>query len=354
MYSEDSQDILNRMLENVPSDIDIAEGSFLYDSLSPIAQEFAQSRILLDEVLNSVFAKTASENGYSSELEQRCDEFGIIRKDGTKATTQVTFTGTDNIVIPLGTIVQTTGGLQYSTLSEVTTSGGIANINVSAINIGNQYNIPSNTITELTVQLTGITGVNNSNPTTGGTEIESDTDLYTRLILKVQNPTTSGNVANYIMWALSVEGISQVKVIPTWAGPGTVKVILLDSNKRAPAQGIIDSVISYIEENRPIGAVVTVMGAIEVPININATLTLAVESSLEDAKLLIEMQLAEYFKTLAFNDPIVRYTQIANVILDTANVLDYSNFTVNTGTANIQIASGSVAILGSVVVTLAT
>lgn len=354
MFNENSQSILNRMLGNVPSDIDITEGSFIYDSLSPMAQEFSQSKILLDEVLNRVFAKTASENGYSLELEQRCLEFGITRKNGTKSTTQVTFTGTDNIVVPLGTIVQTSGGLQYATLSEVTTSVGVANVNVSAVSIGNQYNIPSNTITELTVQMTGITGVNNINPTVGGTEIESDIDLYARLILKVQNPTTSGNVANYIMWALAVEGVSQVKVIPTWNGAGTVKVILLDSNKRAPAQNIINSVISYIEENRPIGAIVTVMGATEVPININATLTLAVESSLEDAKLLIKMQLAEYFKILAFNDPIVRYTQIANVILDTANVLDYSNFTVNTGTANIQIASGSVAILGSVVVTLAT
>lgn len=353
MYSEDSKDILNRMLNNVPSDVDISEGSFIYDSLAPASEELAQSKMQLDEILKRVFARYASENGYADELEQRCNEFGIYRKDGTKSTAQVTFTGTDNIVIPVGTIVQTIGGLQYVTLFEATTVSGSADINVEATDIGNKYNIPSDTITELTMQIVGITGVNNSNPTVGGTEMETDADLYARLILKVQNPTSSGNVANYIMWALAVEGVSQVKVIPTWAGAGTVKVILLDSNKRAPAQSIIDSVIAYIEENRPIGATVTVMGAVEVPININATLTLAVSSTVEDAKLLIEMQLAEYFKTLAFIDPIVRYTQIANVILDTANVLDYSNFTVNGGSANIQIDSGSVAILGSVVVTVA-
>ncbi len=353
MFNEDSENILNRMLGNVPSDIDITEGSFIYDTLSPISLELAQSKILLDEVLSRVFAKTASENGYSTELEQRCNEFGITRKDGTKATTQVTFTGTDNIVIPLGTIVQTSGGLQYSTLLEVTTSSGVASVNVEATNIGNQYNIPANTIIELAVQIVGITGINNINPTSGGTEIENDADLYNRLILKVQNPTTSGNVANYKMWALAVEGISQVKVIPTWNGPGTVKVILLDSNKRAPTQGIIDNVVTTIEENRPIGATVTVQGATEVPINVTATLTLAEGASIEDAKILIEIQLTEYFKTLAFSDPIVRYTQIANAILDTANVIDYSNFKVNNGTANIQIASGSVAILGSVVVVVA-
>ena len=65
MYSEDSSTILNRMLGNVPSDVDQSEGSIIYDALSPASQELAQSEIQLDQVLNMVFAQSAAANGYS-------------------------------------------------------------------------------------------------------------------------------------------------------------------------------------------------------------------------------------------------------------------------------------------------
>jgi len=58
-----------------------------------------------------------------------------------------------------------------------------------------------------------------------------------------------------------------------------------------------------------------------------------------------------YLKTLAFVDPVVRYSRIANVILDADAVLDYSNLTLNGGTTNISITDGSVAVVGTVSVT---
>src|SRR5665648_633626 len=95
MFSEDSTTILNRMFGNVPSDVDKSEGSLIYDALSPASQEIAQSEIALDQVLNMAFAQSAEANGYSTQLELKCEESGVIRKPGTLAMGQVTFTGTE-------------------------------------------------------------------------------------------------------------------------------------------------------------------------------------------------------------------------------------------------------------------
>lgn len=354
MYSENSSDILERMLSGVPNDLNKSEGSFVYDSLSPISDELAQSKIQLDEVLNRVFAISSAENGYSDELELRCAEFGIYRKDGTKASGKVTFSGSDNTIIPKDTLVQTEGGLRYKTVHQVTIIDGQATADIVSVDIGNEFNLPSRIITEMPIQITGITDVINENPIIGGTEKESDYDLLNRLLLKVRTPATSGNIGHYKLWATEVNGVGDAVVIPTWEGAGTVKVIVLDSNKHTPSQSIIEKVTENIEINRPVGAVVTVEGATEIPINISATLQLATGSTLEEVKAQIQNGVKAYLETLAFKDPLVRYTRIANVLLDIPPIIDYSNLLVNGGTSNIEINQGSVAILGNVVVTSAT
>ena len=124
MFSEDSSTILNRMLGNVPSDVDKSEGSLIYDALSPTSKEIANSEVDLDEVLNMVFAQNMAANGYSAQLDLRCGEFGITRKSGTFATGQVAFTGTETTPISPGTAVQTPGGLRYATMTIWSHYGG--------------------------------------------------------------------------------------------------------------------------------------------------------------------------------------------------------------------------------------
>ena len=174
MFSEDSATILNRMLGNVPSDVDKSEGSLIYDALSPASQELAKSGLQLDEVLNMVFAQNAAAKGYSTQLRLRCAEFGIIPKDGTSATGQVTFAGTETTPIPIGTVVQTQGGLRYITTTLGAITNGTSSLPIQAVNVGIAYNVPATAITQLPVAISGITGVSNSDPVAGGNDAETD------------------------------------------------------------------------------------------------------------------------------------------------------------------------------------
>lgn len=350
MYSDGNSDveILSRMKGEVSSDIDTSEGSFLHDALSPAAEELAQGYIKLDEVLKRVFASTAAENGYSTELENRCAEFGISRKQGVAAKGQVTFLGSDNVTVPTGTLVTTSGGLKFITSSPAVILNGKGSASIEAYDFGIKYNVPSNTITLLPSQVAGVIGVSNEAPTSGGADVESDSDLLMRFLLKAGTPATSGNAAHYKIWATEVPGVGDAEVIPLWNGPGTVKVVILDSNKRSPSKDIVSAVQSHIEEERPIGAQVTVEGAEEVPIDISVSLQLLSGADLTEVKTQISNGVQAYLEELAFKDAVVRYTRIANVLLDVEDIVDYKDLTVNLGGSNIEVPEGSVAVLGTV------
>lgn len=347
-----SNQVLDRMLSNVEA-TSKSEGTLIYDALSPVSKEIEKVNNNIDDALNKVFAKTALEKGYSEFLEMRCNEDGVFRKVGIKASGTVTFTGATGTIIGAGTLVQTEDNLQFETTVEVIipTSGSI-DVNVAAVEIGSRYNVMANTIVTIPIPLIGISTINNTNSFINGIDIENDIDLYKRYKLKVTTPATSGNANHYKLWSLEVNGVGDARVKPLWNGNGTVKVIVIDSNKRTPSETIITSVTDNIENQRPIGPTVTVVGVVELNININVNVEITSSVTLDVVKNSINANVTEYLKNNA--ESIVRYTKIANCILDAEGVIDYSNLTVNNGTANVTITDEQVAVIGTVVVTNAT
>ncbi|MBW9158865.1 baseplate J/gp47 family protein [Clostridium tagluense] len=348
MYSENSNVILNRMIKNVPSDVDTSEGSLIYDAISPVSQEIANQEINLDQVLNMVFAQSAATNGYSAQLDLRCGEFGVIRKAGTLATGQATFTGSETTPIPIGSIVQTTGGLQYQTTTAGVITGGVATVNVQAIDIGSNYNVPSSTIIQIPIAISGITGVTNTNPSTGGNDDETDLALLTRLLLQVQTPSTSGNSAHYVQWALQVAGIGAAQVFPLWNGAGTVKVCAVDSNMQPLTTPLLTALSAYVESQRPIGATVTYESASALPININVTVVRNTAYTQAQIIASLTASIISYLKSMYIKQNYVSYAVIGSLILATPGVTDYNTFTVNGGTVNVVIGNEQVATMGTV------
>lgn len=342
--------ILQRMLDGSPSDIDKRQGSPTYDLLSPAAIEIALAYIELNNVLNFGFTDTT----YGPYLDARASEYGLTRKPAAVATGQVTFSGPPSQVIPAGTRVSTGGSapVYFVTAAAVTIGpGGSATVAAEALSPGAAGNVSVGAINAVTGNLVGIITVTNAANFEGGADAETDDALRARILERAARPATSGNAAHYRQWALEVPGVSDAKVYPVWDGPLTVKVVLLGDDKTAPDPSIVAAAAAHIEEVRPIGADVTVEAAAEVAINVSATLTLAPGGSLPEARDAIEAGIIAYLASIAFIDPIVRYSQIANIILNTAAVIDYSALTVNGGTANINVPDGAVAVVGTVVVT---
>jgi uncharacterized phage protein gp47/JayE len=346
------EEILERMLARLPDDIDKRPGSVVYDLLAPAAAELAQAYIEMDNVLDLGFADTT----YGEYLDRRAAEQGLTRKQAVKATGQVTFTGPEGTVIPAGTRL-VTGGVEpiyFATTAEVTITNGTATVIAEAEEGGVKGNVAAGEITSLAIgeDLFGVVSVTNAEPFTGGVDEETDEELLARYKEKVTRPITSGNKYHYEAWAKEVPGVADARCYPRWNGNGTVKVVVVNSEKRSPSAAVIQAVRDHIEEVRPVNADVTVVGVTEVPINVSATVTLAAGANPEDAEADIREKITEYFKDIAFDETIVRYTAIGNAILDANGVIDYSNLTVNGAVTNVILNDDQVPILGAVNITV--
>ncbi|MED4399765.1 baseplate J/gp47 family protein [Metabacillus fastidiosus] len=347
MYSERTQEeILESMKESVRDDVDKREGSVVHDMLAPPAQEIEMLGFELDAILELGFADT-SQVEY---LERRTAELGIFRKSALPASGTVTFIGNEGTPINAGTRILTDEGVPFVTTEYTVITNGVANVTVEAEWLGAIGNIGPSEIFTIEGDPVGLQSVTNTLTFTGGVDEETDEELKARYFLKVRKPITSGNKYHYELWATEVEGVSAAKVHPLWNGNGTVKVVVIDSNGRAPSQTIIDAVITHIEddERKPIGATVTVVPVTEVPLNISASLTLEGNLLIADVQQAVEESISRY---LLEAGSFVRYSQIANAIIDTDGVLDYANLTVNLGTANIPIDGDSVPVIGMVTLT---
>lgn len=104
---------------------------------------------------------------------------------------------------------------------------------------------------------------------------------------------------------------------------------------------------THIEENRPIGADVTVVSATALTVNISVKLTADDTPNIQSK---IEESVKTYFSTDALKKSYISYAKIGSLILAVSGVEDYTNLKINNGTGNITIADGAVPVLGSVVI----
>ena len=336
------EQILSRLLSKISDEFDKAVGSFFYDVNKPVSNEIADIRIRNEEILKNGFALTA-EGVY---LDNKVAEQGIKRKSATHSSVEVTITGTPGAYITEGDKVAS--DTITFTVTETKEIGETGNVVVSAIcDIpGKIGNVPIGAINRFPVTLSGLVGVTNTESATDGFDEETDDELRTRYFEKVSLPATSGSKYHYVMWAKEVSGVGDAKCIPLWNGNGTVKVIIINSDKGIASEELISEVVNHIEENRPIGAEVTVESAEPLVIDISVSLVLANGVDIDTAKNKVSESITKYLQKNAFSSTYISYAQIGGCILSCDEVKDYSNLLLNNSTENIEVEETSVPVLG--------
>lgn len=326
------ENILADMLSRVTSDIDKREGSIIFDSLAPAAYKLAETYFMLNNFIDLVSGDTA----VGEYLDRVVEDYGIIRKQSTKAVRKIVTTG----VVAIGT----RWGLNDTvyTISELISANSYKAECEQLGTIGNVYDgVLENmdNVSGVTATLTDII--------VSGVDTETDDNLRNRFYIQIQTPSTSGNVYNYTKWALEVEGVGNVKVFPVWNGNGTVKLLVVDNNM-AIDTNLETKVFNYIETVRPIGATVTVASPTGKAINVNANITLDGSKTLLEVKVLFNDALTAYLKEIIFDTYSVSYARIGSILLSTTGVADYSSLVVNGGSANVIITDTEMPIIGTI------
>ncbi|HEX2927749.1 MAG TPA: baseplate J/gp47 family protein [Ruminiclostridium sp.] len=337
------ESIKSDILSRLSSDIKVNEGSYTNDMVSAVSYEIWKTYQSLDAVVPIAFIDETS----GEYIDKRCAEYGITRKPGTKAKAVMKITGTDGTLVPDGKVFLTADGFQFETDTAVTITSGIAEVTAKAAETGDSYNVDAGMITQQLESLSGISSVTNEKAS-GGSDSETDTALVKRYYDFLQNPATSGNEAHYRQWALSVDGVGAAKVRSLWNGPGTVKILIVNSDNKPVDSTIVQNCSDFVETNRPIGATVTVESAQGLSINVDAHVILDGTTTVDKVKSAFVEQLNIYLRSIAFEKYTLVYNRIAYMLLDISGVADYTFLEINGGTTNITIADNQVPVLGNV------
>lgn len=346
-------EILKRLKEQVPSGMDSAEGSFIHDVLSPAALELAQLYANLDLVLAFSFAQTT--NGQY--LDYRASEHGLERRSAKYSTGTVKVTGSEGIIIDKGQSFVTDGGITFKTTETAKIpANGYAYISIQAESPGITGNVPSEAVRKAQTAILGITDIMNEGPITGGVDEEGDGDLLNRLLEKVRNPVTSGNAAHYVQWAKEVIDVGDVKVFPLWVGPGTVKVVIIDSGKKPAHSALVADTKNHIQSLMPIGPELEVESANELKIDIVATVIPTEGYTIDQLTLSLTGLLENYLNEIAFKQTYISHGKIGSLLLETPGIIDYTVLTVNGGTERITVEltaqTCQVAVVGTVMLSV--
>lgn len=257
--------------------------------------EFVLARILviashdlngfIEYLAKQILVDTAS----AEYLERHAAIWGIDRKQGAKAAGSITFTGTDGITVPAGSILQSQNGTEYILDDDATIASGEATGSVTAAEIGTAGNAASGTKISL---ISPISGIQSEATVTidglgGGADIETDPSLTSRILARIQKPPHGGSKSDYEAWAKEVAGVTRAWVYPEQLGAGTVSVtFVLDNNETSiiPSSVDVENVQEYIDEVRPVTADVTVFAPTAVDVDFDISLspnTVAIQNAVK-------------------------------------------------------------------------
>jgi uncharacterized phage protein gp47/JayE len=154
-----------------------------------------------------------------------------------------------------------------NTTSGVTLASG-------AVTAGTAGNVAAGAVTALNTVIPQVYSVNNPDPFQGGQEEESDDDFRDRILGQYQGTSGGGNQADYRRWCVG-QGVERVAVVPVWDGPGTVLVIIMQTDGSPVLASLVTTIQSFLDPvagqgsgQAPIGATVTVTTSTVLPIDI--------------------------------------------------------------------------------------
>lgn len=304
--------ILTEALSKVPDNVDKREGSIIRDALSPCCYEAAKHILYLADIIEQTYIETA--NGLW--LDGRVIEGGITRDPATYAKKLGVFkTQLDEpCQISIGQSFSTVGDtiLNYTAVQVYANKDGdvVPGSYVMQCNtvgsVGNSYIgriVPNDYIEKLaSAEITTLLYP--------GEEEESDDSLRERFLANLMKTAFGGNIAQYRQWAKEIPGIGGVQVYPVWAGGGTVKLSIIDTDYNSCSSEFCQTILEKFDpENSdgetglglgiaPIGHKVTVNTPLPRTINVSGKITLLPGYKLETLMPDIKAALENYLLSL--------------------------------------------------------
>jgi uncharacterized phage protein gp47/JayE len=291
----------------------------------------------------------------SQYLERWAGIWGVSRKLANAAQFQVIANGTNGADIPAGTLIGRSDAAQFATNADIGIANGSAALTVTALAAGSAGNTPAGSQLSFSssvpnVQLTLTVGTQ----IVAGNDDETDPNLLSRLLFRIQNPPQGGCATDYVTWATNQPGVTRAWVYPRYLGLGTVGVaFVMDGRPNIfPLPADVAAVQAAIAALAPVTvATLALFSPVQQPINPVIHLHVADTPVIRAA---VIAQLTDFVTQVAqpgaaIGQPqqgTIYLSQLEGAIGNSAGVVDY---TLISPTQTQVMAPGVMAVLGQVI-----
>ena len=260
-------------------------------------------------------------------LERWGSLFGVYRRYETYTTGTVTATGTDGAVIASGTKLQRSDGQKYETTAAATISGDEVILNIKAITHGSGGSNASGGYLSFTSTIAGVNKQVTIVENVAGLDKECDDDLRARIIERINRPTRTGTLDDYVAWAKEVAGVTRAWAYVTGL---SVSVLFMMDNSYVdgiPQSSDVSTVDDYLNEScrKPVGVVVKACAPTSEILNLNVG---CAEPSTIATTELISTEINEYVKNNAIPNGSFSSQDFVSVL---NGIPDVTNYTIAEG-----------------------
>lgn len=344
----------DKALEKVPSNIDSREGSIIYDALAPSAYSFAEVILYIRQWILDSYTQTATDQY----LDYRGQERGLTRIAASNAVVTGRFLDRDGkpAAVVVGDRFASIGPLPFFyAVSKVNDDGTGQLTSETTGDAPNHYIgqilpiTPNDDVADAQIIEISVPARN----------VETDDEFRKRILANYNVNAYGGNVADYQDMVAQLHTVGAVQIYPTWAGGGTVKLVILDNDFSPPSDQLIHDVQAAIDPQdmpgdgyglAPIGHTVTVIGPTERKIDVVVTVQTDGSVQVDEVRTQIKDAIEGYFDSVrrtwgsmdishrSYTLRILR-AQIIAAILRIPGIINATDMTIAGGDVDIKMTS---------------
>lgn len=353
------EDLMAYKFQNTSEELDKREvTSLLFNTFANNSLETVQMLYTIRHAVDLVFADTAPREY----LIRRAAERGLSPYPATFALRKGVF----NIDIPIGSRFSIED-VNYTVIGKIDPNV-IGEFELRAETAGTIGNAYSGALIPITY-ISGLSTANLTDILIPGEDEEETEAFRTRYFQSFESTSFGGNRADYKEAVNAIPGVGGCKIYRAWDGGGTVKVVIIDSQFKAPTQQLIDEVQEIIDPigmqgeglgTAPIDHIVTIFGVSEETIDIDFTITYETGWAWDDIEVQVKNMVDQYFielgsiwaSAVTYDDDqsgvTVRVSQLETRLLGITGVLDVTDTQVNGAGNNVILDKGSIPVRGDV------
>lgn len=258
------RETLDQLIERAQADIEVnlpgANARLKQSNLNALA---AMSAGMADEQLEGVDYYSEQIHVTTAQriwLERHGSEWGIIRREATRASGAIAIQCSGDAVVPRFSLFQTQARLQVRTTADADIVGsGTIEVAAEAVLTGPDGNLALATPLTTVSPIAGVIAAQVFNADfAGGNDREEIESYRSRILDRIQQPPQGGAEHDYRAWMLQYPGCTRAWIYPREQGVGTV-VCRFTMDNSYPPDGIppveeVERMTQWLDLRRPVTA----------------------------------------------------------------------------------------------------